>query len=170
MVQKCSRLKVLEVFFEEPTRIHFIREISRKISLAQTSVRNHIRDLKKQKLIIDKNAKPFNGLVANREYQYFIDLKQAYNLYSLIELKNELIEILGPKAIILFGSYQKGEDIEKSDIDLVIVSKVKKDLRLKKYEKKLKRRIHLTFVRDVEKIDKNLKENIKNGWAIYGEI
>ena len=39
MAQKCSLLKVLEIFFIEPTSIHFIKAISKKINLASTSVR-----------------------------------------------------------------------------------------------------------------------------------
>jgi DNA-binding MarR family transcriptional regulator len=47
MVQKCSLIKVSEVFFAEPTTTHFIKEISKKINLAPTSVRKNIKDLLK---------------------------------------------------------------------------------------------------------------------------
>ena len=76
MIQKCSYIKVLEVFFKEPTKIHFIREISKSISLAQTSVRNHIKELEKENLIIKKESRPFNGFVANRENEKFLFYKQ----------------------------------------------------------------------------------------------
>lgn len=170
MMQKCSYIKVLSVFFKEPTKIHFIREIGRKISLAQTSVRKYIKEMEKEGLIEGKKAKPFDGFVANRENEEFISLKQVYNLYSLIELKKELIEKLGPKAIILFGSYQKGEDTEESDVDILVVSKVKKEVNLKKYEKETKRKIHLTFVDNLKKLGKNVRDNVKNGWVLYGRI
>ena len=81
MVQKCSYMKVLGVFFREPTRIHFIKEISRKISLAPTSVRVYFKDLEKEGLIIKKKSKPFDGFVANKENEKFISLKQVYNLF-----------------------------------------------------------------------------------------
>ena len=51
MERECSYLKVLEVFFVEPTTIHFIKEISKKINLALTSVRNYIKDLMTRELI-----------------------------------------------------------------------------------------------------------------------
>jgi len=44
MEQKSSYIKVLKIFFVEPTTIHFIKEISRKIKLAPTSTRNYIKD------------------------------------------------------------------------------------------------------------------------------
>ncbi|MEX0920167.1 MAG: nucleotidyltransferase domain-containing protein [Candidatus Pacearchaeota archaeon] len=170
MIQNCSYIRVLEVFFKEPTKVHFIREISRKIDLAQTSVRNHIKTMEKENLIEKKESKPFNGFVANRENEKFISYKQVYNLYSLITLKKEIAEKIGPKAIILFGSYQKGEDIEESDVDLVVISKIKKEIPLGKYEKRLSRNIHITFVKDVNRADKNIRDNLKRGWILYGRI
>ena len=169
MIQKCNYGRVLEIFFKEPTKIHFIREISKIISLAQTSVRNHIKEIEKEGLIIKKESNPFDGFVANRENEKFLSYKQIYNLYSLFDIEKEIRES-GPKAIILFGSYQKGEDIEESDIDILIISKVKKEINLEKYEKKLLRKVHLTIIKDINELDGNLKNNIKNGWIIYGKI
>jgi len=168
MIQECSLLKVLEVFFKEPTRIHFIREIAREITLAQTSVRNHINELKKENLVTEKEFKPFNGLVANRDNEKFLFYKQVYNLYSLFELKQKIISKIAPKAIILFGSYQRGEDIEGSDIDILIISKIKKEIDLSKFEKQLKRGIHLTFVKDMNDLDMHIRNNVKNGVVLYG--
>ncbi len=170
MIQKCNYLRVLEIFFKEPTKIHFIREISRKIPLAQTSVRNYIKEMVNSGLIMKKESKPFDGFIANRENEDFISLKQVYNLYSLADIKKTIIQKIGPKALIFFGSYQKGEDIEGSDIDLLVVSKVKKEVILEKYEKKLERKIHITFIEDIAELEKNLKDNVKNGWILYGKI
>ena len=170
MVQKCSYLNVLEIFFKEPTKIHFIREISRKISLAPTSVRNYIQEMENKRLIIKKEAEPFNGFIANRENEDFISLKQVYNLYSLVDLKKAIIQKIGPRTLILFGSYQRGEDIENSDVDILIVSKIKNGISLERYEKNLLRKIHITFVKDINDLDENLISNIKNGWVLYGRF
>lgn len=170
MIQKCNYIRVLGVFFKEPTKIHFIREVGRKISLAQTSVRNHIKELEKEGLIIKKESHPFDGFIANREDEKFLFYKQAYNFYSLFDVKKEIIHKIAPKAMVFFGSYQKGEDIEWSDIDLLIISKVKKEINLEKYEKKLLRKLHITFVKDINELDQSVKDNIKNGWVLYGKI
>jgi len=170
MLQKCSYSRTLEFFFKEPTKIHFIKEIGKKISLAPTSIRNRIEELEKDGLIIKKESRPFNGFIANREGDKFLFYKQVYNLYSLFSLKEEIIQNIAPKTIILFGSYQKGEDIEESDIDLLVISKVKKEINLEKYEKKMMRKIHITFVKSLKEIDDNIKDNIKNGWVLYGKI
>ena len=170
MIQQCSYMAVLEVFFKEPINIHFIREIGRRIKLAQTSVRNHIRDLERKKLIVIKSAKPFNGFVANRENEEFLFYKQAYNFYSLLELKKTIVNTLHPKAIIVFGSYSRGEDIEKSDIDILVITKIKKEVEIKNIEKKMDRKINLIFKESLEKLEEPIKDNVLNGWVIYGWI
>ena len=168
MIQICSIIKVLEIFFKEPTTIHFIREISKKIDLAPTSVKNHITELNKSKLIIQQKSKPFNGYIANRENEKFLFYKKVYNLFSLYGLKEEIINNIYPKAIILFGSYSLGEDIESSDIDLVIISKIKKNINLKKIENHLKRRINLIIIEDINKLDSSIINKVYNGITLHG--
>ncbi len=170
MALKCSILKVLEVFFKEPTQIHFIREIGRKINLASTSVANNIQEIKRMQLIQTKKTKPFDGLIANRENEEFLFYKKIYNLYTLYELKEKLIDIFHPKAIVVFGSYSRGEDIESSDIDILIISKAKDEANLQNFEKKLLRKINIIIVDDLNKLDKIIQKKVKNGFTLYGEI
>lgn len=169
MIQKCSNIRVLEVFFKEPTTIHFIREIGRKINLAPTSVKIIINDILKSDLIMIKKSKPFNGYIANRDNELFQFYKKVYNLSTLYELKQEIINSIHPKAIILFGSYSRGEDIETSDIDILILSKVKKEIILEKIEKKLKRKINVMLVDSLKKLDSAIINKIHNGIVLYGE-
>jgi predicted nucleotidyltransferase len=170
MIQKCSYLAVLEIFFKEPNNMHFIREISKKINLAHTSVRKNIKDLIKDRMILKKKSKPFDGYVANLENEMFLFYKRVYNLYSIYDLRNFLIESLSPKAIVLFGSYATGRDREESDIDILIISKTNKILNVSKFEKGLQREINIICVNSLNKIDKPLKEKIINGISIYGGI
>ena len=170
MIQKCSYLNVLKVFFEEPTTIHFIREISKKINLAPTSVRKNINELLKQRLIIPKNSKPFNGYIANREENVFIFYKRVYNLYSLENIKNYFFKEICPDLVVVFGSYSLGEDVETSDIDLIAVSKVKRETKFEKIKKLLGREINLMIVDDLDRLDRNIKKKVLNGIVLYGEI
>jgi|SRR3989344_1439415 len=166
MIQKCSLFAVTEVFFKEPTKIHFIREISRKVKLAPTSIRKHIQILLKEGMIVKKKGAPFDGFIANRDTEKFRFYKRARNLASLFELKQFIEEELSPQEIRIFGSYSRGEDIEESDIDILIVSKVKKELKYKEIEKNLERKIHCIFVSSLKELDKPLQENILRGWVI----
>jgi len=170
MIQKYSDMRVLEVFFKEPTTTHFIREISREIKLAPTSVRIIIDNLSKQGLIKQKKSKPFDGYVADRENDAFLFYKKSYNLLSLYELKNLIAESIHPKAITLFGSYSRGEDVETSDIDILVISKVKKEIKVLDMEKKLKRKINIMIVENLKKLDSLIINKIYNGIVFYGEI
>jgi predicted nucleotidyltransferase len=166
ILQKCSLWKVAEILFIEPTKTHFIKEISKRINLAHTSVKKHILDLIDLGLVVKSNSEVFPGYKANRGNPEFIFYKKISNLISLKESK--LTDFLGekyPKSIILFGSYDKGEDIETSDIDIFIDCK-KFKVDLKKYEKDLNRKVHLLFK---EEVNKSLIGNINQGIVLFGE-
>ncbi len=166
MLQKCSIWNVIEVFFIEPTKIHYIKEISRKINLAHTSVKNHLLELVKIGLIKTAKGDIYKGYKAKRENPDFIFYKKLANL---VKLRNSgLIDKLKekyPKSIILFGSYDKGEDIETSDVDIFVDTK-KFKINLEKYEKYLSRNIHIVFKTEASE---SLKQNIKQGTILFGE-
>jgi predicted nucleotidyltransferase len=174
MLQNCSTQKVLNCFFREPTKKYSLKEISIKSKIAHTSVKMILNDLIKEKLIIlekeIKGKRIFPVYFANVNCDYYKKLKKINNLKELLEI--ELIETIEeefmPKSIILFGSFSKGEDIEGSDIDIFVESE-ENEINLKKFEKKLFRKINLYFG-DLKKLNKNLKENIINGIVLEGFI
>lgn len=166
ILQKCSLWKVAEVFFIEPTKVHFIKEISRRINLAHTSVTNHLSSLLELGMIEKSSSEIYKGYRAKRENPDFIFYKKIFNLISLKE--SGLIEELKekyPKSIIVFGSYNQGEDIESSDIDLFVDSE-KFKLNHEKFEKYLSRNTHLIFKKEASK---SLRESINQGTIIFGE-
>jgi len=175
MEQKCilkeSLWKVFDIFVDEPSRIHYIKEISRKISLAPTSVANHIKKLESYNLIIKKQGERFFGYIANRENPEFLFYKRISNLIKIKEsgILDFLWDKLFPDVIILFGSCALGEDIEKSDIDLFIQSPEKR-LNLKKYEKNLGKEINLFYETNFSRLSKELKNNILNGIVLKGYL
>ena len=171
MIQECSLWKVLGIFFEEPTKTHYIREISKKINLATTSVKKHVLTLLKEDLI-KKKQDIFLGYSANLDNENLIFYKKIDNQIKIKTsgLLEYLINNTHPEAIILYGSYSKGEDKEHSDIDLFILTKNSKPLDLKKFEKELRREIHTLIEDDLKKLNPNLMENLKNGFIIYGYL
>src|SRR3989344_4808251 len=76
-------------------------------------------------------------------------------------------------AIVLFGSFAKGEDAEKSDIDLLVITSAKKELNLDIFDKKLGRKIQLFLFseKEIEKMKESNKEllnSLINGIILYG--
>ena len=175
MLQKSSISKTAEIFFISPTTPHYLMDISRKARLAHTSVKNNIDELIKQGIItksIEKKAsRKFPLYKANRENRLFKKYKLLYNITYIFEsgIIEFIEEKLSPKSIILFGSYQKGEDTETSDIDLFIECKQEK-LSLEKFEKILNRKLQLHFNPNFKSYPKELKNNIINGITLFGYL
>lgn len=171
MLQNYNRYKILQEFFDFPTRGFLIRELSRRTKIAQPSVINHLKALLKEKLIRKERAQPYPLFKANRENELFKTLK-VFNLVLRIKSSGLLDYIANatfPNVIVLFGSCARGEDIESSDIDLFIQAREKK-LNLSKYGKLLNRKISPFFKEDFSKLSNELKNNIINGIILKGYL
>jgi predicted nucleotidyltransferase len=169
-------MDILKYFFEEPEREFHVREIAKLVKKSPTTVSKLLKEFVREKILVSE--KKFNHLLfkANNEDGGFKRLKLNYNLNRLYDsgLVDCLVEKLNyPEAIILFGSYAKAENISRSDIDLFVVSPVKRDIDLQKFEEKLGHEIQI-FVhskKEIEKMkksNKGLLNNIINGYVIYG--
>ncbi|MAF36499.1 hypothetical protein CL622_05275 [archaeon] len=171
MLQKYSRYKLLEIFFKFPTKVFHIRELSRMIDLAQPSVKNHLIELMKEKLIQKTDEGLYGGYHANRDDDLFRHLKQQNTVFTLHQSGciNYLFEQCMPQAIILLGSASKGEDTEESDIDIFVEAK-EEVLDLKKYEKILNRKIHVIWKENFGNLSVELKNNLVNGTILHGVI
>ncbi|MDD5650503.1 MAG: nucleotidyltransferase domain-containing protein [Candidatus Nanoarchaeia archaeon] len=164
--------KILELFFIDPlTKLH-LREISRRAKISPSWTKKILEKLEKQNLILKEKTRLTTNFTANRENINFINLKKIFNLHKLYKsnLLNYLEEIYEyPNTILLFGSYLRGEDIIKSDIDILIVTDKNKKLNLEKYEKLLKRKINIHET-DLKNSDKEFLNNIINGLVLYGKL
>ncbi|MBI4141430.1 nucleotidyltransferase domain-containing protein, partial [Candidatus Woesearchaeota archaeon] len=150
MLQKSSIQLTAEVFYCQPTKDHTLKEISNSIKIAHTSVKHNLQKLVKQGIITKtlekKGKRTFPLYKANRNNILFIRYKKIYNLSELIDsgIISYIEEKLMPKSIVLFGSYQRGEDTEESDVDIFVESN-KKELQIQPFEKKIGRKIELHF-------------------------
>ena len=170
MIDKSTIQKILSIFFEDPTTEYHLRELSRITKFSMPTIISSTDILAKKKLIIKKKGKVLTTVKANRESTEFTRNKRINNLEELYN--SSIIEYLiekyqHPKAIILFGSYSRGEDIEKSDIDLAIFTHKKIRCSLEHYNKKLNREITLHQLQP-EKISKEFKKNLANGIVVDG--
>ncbi len=175
MLQKYNIFKVAKVFFLEPSKEHYLKEISKKSSLAHTSVKKVLQDLKNKGIIKEKiytrESRKFPVYFVDTENKNYKHNKKLFNLDRIFSsgLIENLKEKLMPQCIVLFGSYLRGEDIEESDIDLFIESE-KENIDLKKFEKKLGRKIQLHFKKNFNEYNSEMKNNILNGTVIYGYL
>lgn len=175
MLQKYTLWSVAGVFFKEPTKEHYLKQISREIQIAHTSVKKNLDRLMRLSIIkekvIEKGKRKFPVYKANINSKQYLNYKRLYNLIIIKEsgLIDYLYDKIMPNSIVLFGSFQKGEDTEKSDIDIYIESQPKKmDLSL--FEKKLNRKIQLHFKINFRSYPKELKNSIINGTVLRGYL
>ena len=172
MIEKSTIQKVLAVFFDNPSREFHLRELSRLLELSMPTIVSSTDKLAKEKLIIKEKGDVLTKVMANREGEYpdFIKYKRLYNLELI--LNSGIIDYLSkaysqPKAIILFGSFSRGDDIEKSDVDIAVIASKRLNLDLSKYEKMLKRAVSVHEV-NLDKISEEFKANLLNGIVLEG--
>ncbi len=177
MLHNYNILKVARVFFDEPSKEHYLKEISQKSGLAHTSVTACLKKLCNEK-IIKKENKIFGKRVfpvyrAEMESEDYIFYKKIDNLLRLKETKavEKIWEILQPRVIVLFGSYCLGEDLEESDIDIFAETEVPQESaeRLRKI-RGLNRKINIYAKRSFNEVPLRLKRNIVNGIVLRGYI
>ncbi len=171
MIQKYSRYRILQEFFNSPTKNFYVRELSRRIKLSQPSVTLHLKALVKEDLILKEKKGIYPSFRANREDELFKLYKQHDIVLRLHQsgLLSYIYDSCTPNAIILFGSASRGEDVEGSDIDLFIQSPEKK-LNLSEFEKELNREISLFFGENFLRLGHELKNNILNGRVLHGYL
>ena len=171
MITKDNNFKVIEIFFKNPSRSFHIRELSRITGLSSTGIIKIIKKLKNEDLLVSKKEKITEEIRPTFNDKFYV-MKRIYNIYSLYD--TGLIQYLKefyeePEAIILFGSYSKGLDTEKSDVDLCIITN-KKDLPdLIIFEKKLNRKINIMNLR-LDNLKKPFKNSLANGIVLEGYV
>lgn len=171
MLRKINKFKVLKLFFDNPENKFHIREIGRLVKLSAPTVSKLVDELEQEQILISKKEKVVENVYADREHKKFTNLKRFYNMTQFAE--SGLIEFLADEyqasAIVLFGSYSRGEDTSKSDIDVAVITKRKAALSLEKFERKLKRKINIHEIQ-IEKCTKEFFDELMNGIVVYGYL
>lgn len=157
------------LFLREPLKGFHLREIERVAKIGLPSVKKYVDFLLKDGLIKKEKYGVYFNYSSNRDSRNFKLLNRFYLLTNLNFVVEEISEKVHPNVIILFGSASKGEDTEKSDIDIFVQSK-RKSFDFSKIEGKLNRKINLLFEPDILNINKNLFNSIINGIVLQGVL
>lgn len=146
-----------------------MRDLSRRIRLAQASVIIHLKALQREGLIVKENKGIYPSFRANRDNGEYKLLKSQNLIWRIHNsgFISFLDEKLKPNCVVLFGSASNGEDTETSDVDIFVEAK-EADLDFESFEKVLKRKINILFEPKIGSLGKELRNNILNGQVIYG--
>lgn len=168
--------KVLLWFFSFPNDETTLNNLSEKLRISKTTANNVVSRLLKEGFLISKVIGKAWQIKCNQQHNYNYTRKIGYNLNMVYEsgIIREIHKVVdNPRAIVLFGSYRKGDDTENSDIDLAVEVLGEKEVEILKfglfqyfgYRKNVVVNLH-TFSRN--KIDLNLFANIANGIVLEG--
>lgn len=164
---------IKEHYFVNPYAKMRVRGIEKNLKLPLPSVIRYCKELQSEGILTTLKTGNVVFYTADRSNENFLLEKKLYNikLLYLSGLVEFIKKELSNPAIVVFGSYAKGEDIEDSDIDLYIETPSNKELNLKDFEKKLKRKIQIFRHKNLQEIKNNhLANNIMNGITLNNYI
>ncbi|MEK6940388.1 MAG: nucleotidyltransferase domain-containing protein [Nanoarchaeota archaeon] len=172
----------LTVLQQEILRLLFVkagvslnqRRIARMLKVTPPAVMKALPKLEEKALINlnqDEDSKRWS-IELNRDNHKVIQLKRVDNLRQIYSsgLADFLEKEFAGATIILFGSYSRGEDTITSDIDIVVIGRKEKQMKLTNFDKALERTIFINFYSSFKEVHKHLRENIFNGIILAGGI
>ena len=129
--------KVINWFFAFSTKEIGLSDLAEAVNISKTTANKVVNQLVQEGFLNLEVLGKIWRISCNQKHQYNTTRKIAFNLTKVYE--SRIIEkihktIKNPKAIILFGSYRKGDDTEESDIDIAIEVFDNKDLKITELE------------------------------------
>lgn len=169
--------RLLRIFYWYPELEFSLSELAKYAGVSKSTASRLLQGLKEWGVakVLDKGI--VMRIKANTENFTFLKLKIAHNLYSLystnlVEFLNEALR--QPKAIILIGSFRRGEDISTSDIDIAVETVEETETKiirlegLERYERYFGGRKIEIHIFNRSKVDINFFNNIANGIVLSG--
>lgn len=174
-----SYQKVLYWFFSFPNMEIGLNNISSNLKMSKTTAKKIINSLVKEGFLNKKVYGKTWRITCNLDHPYNLTRKIPFNLAMIYStyyggLKDHILKIVGnAKSIILFGSYRKGDDNNKSDVDIGVEVADDEEVRIIElgvipkfgFRNNVKINLHI-FSRN--KVDLNLFSNIANGIVLDG--
>lgn len=121
-----TRLKILSLFLENPSKIYHVREITRKIEEEINAVRRELAFLEK-KSILRKEPRAnrlYYGL--RRDYPFYIDLLAVWAKTkglggAILKSRAKLGKV---KHVVMSGKFSRNLERDPEDVDLLVVGDI----------------------------------------------
>lgn len=155
-----------------PTAKLRVRELGRVLKIPLPSVIRHCKELEKEDILFLAKVGNVSFYTASRSEPYLLE-KKLYNIKVLYQsgLIRYLKQELSNPAIVLFGSFGRGEDTEDSDIDLYLETPSQKSVTLDQFKKVLHREIQVFRQKRLKNMkNPHLANNVINGIPLNGQI
>ncbi len=150
-----TRVKILAIFLFNPDRRFYVRELARKTGGNINSVRRELQKLESIGLLKSERAGNLKYYTSDKKMPIYEELKGMFlKTEGLSEAMKENLSGLGEvKLAFIYGSFARGDEQLKSDIDLMIVGKVDEKRLIpliRKLEERLSREINYTLFSPTE--------------------
>jgi len=149
LIASSTRAKILTLFFANPGNKFYVREIARKTNKNLNSVRRELEKLEGIGLLKSERVANLRYYSLNKRIPIYEELKIIFlKTEGLGDVIRENLNQLGKvDNAFIYGSFAKGEERLKSDIDLMIIGEVDQEklaLLIRELEDKLYREINYT--------------------------
>ncbi len=175
MSRNSMEKKVLELFFNFPSKHWHFTELKKEIDLVESKLDKWLKKFQKEKIIKrikEKGKMPY--YISNYENSKYKIKKKIFALTRLYEsgLWNHLGSLKKARTVMLFGSFSRSDWYKNSDIDIFIYGDPD-GLKVVDYELKLHRDIQLFICQNKQELAKlgtGLIRNIIKGNLIKGDL
>ena len=168
--------KVMNWFFSYPSKEVSLNDLTKLVNISKTTANTVINQLHDEGFLKITILGKLWRISCIQQHSFNTTRKIPYHLeliYSSGVIDAVLQNINNPRAIVLFGSYRKGDDTDGSDLDIAVETFDNEDVGIFElgtlpqlgYRKNVKVNL-LKFSRN--KLDINLFANIVNGIVLYG--
>ena len=172
--------KILAHFLANPNTSFHIKQLSRTLDVSPASVSSAVKSFEEDGLLSKEEKGLAHIYKLDSDNSVVEPLKKAYGIAFVLSSKpkEKFLEI-DPNiiSIALFGSYADGSFDEKSDLDFLIVTSVRKELFIKaakQLEEELEKEVSLSVLKLSEwramakKGDAFYKRIVENHILLYG--
>lgn len=165
-------MTVFEFFLEDPLKEYYEREVARKTGVSKGSAGKILKLLTNLDFLTREEKGRMVIYKLNSKEPTVRQFKILVNTFALRNLVHKLRQF--SRKVILFGSCSQGTDAKDSDIDLLIITQEKEEVRkiTSEFDRKNERKVAPIIVNANEFIllkneDRPLYENIERGIVLW---
>ncbi|MGM5483266.1 MAG: nucleotidyltransferase domain-containing protein [Nanobdellota archaeon] len=166
--------KIKEWFFAFPDKEFTLTQLVKTLRISKTTANREVKRLEKEGFLRIQILGNLWRITCNLRHPYNTEIKIPYNLEQVY--KSKIVEKIREKfpssrAIILFGSYRKGDDVSTSDLDIAveILNSKTNIIELEKIDLGFRKKVIVNLTIFSRKdINLNLFTNIANGIVLDG--
>ena len=142
-----TRVLILSKLVMNPNRSLYIRQLSKELGLTFSVVYKEIEKLKNLGLVTEERRGRIRLFTINRNSVIYDELRRLLLKTTALgqQLRSSLPELEKAKYVLIYGSVARGEELETSDVDLLIIGDIAEEnliAGIRKVEKEIGREIN----------------------------